>query len=122
VPDNREIDLLFVYGTLRREFQNAFALKLREAATLVARTTVAGSIFRIGEYPAYRPEPPGQVHGELYRLADPSAMLKALDEYEAPNFARASVEVSTGHRAWIYLYATQPSLTARILSGDFLNP
>jgi gamma-glutamylcyclotransferase (GGCT)/AIG2-like uncharacterized protein YtfP len=114
-------ELLFVYGTLRSEFDNPFALRLRLEARLVGRATVAGSIYRVAEYPGYWPEPAGEVHGEVYELLGP-ATLQALDEYEGPEYERVAATVSTGERVWIYRFERQPALDRRIASGDFCAP
>jgi gamma-glutamylcyclotransferase (GGCT)/AIG2-like uncharacterized protein YtfP len=111
------LDLLFVYGTLRSEFDNRYARLLRKQATLVGKGTVPGSIYRVDHYPAYRPGPAGEVHGELYRLAEPEATFKVLDEYEGSEFERVMVK-----DAWIYQYKEQPVESMRILSGDFCAP
>jgi gamma-glutamylcyclotransferase (GGCT)/AIG2-like uncharacterized protein YtfP len=108
------LDMLFVYGTLRSEFNNKYARLLRSQADLVRTASVLGSIYRVEHYPAYRPEPAGEVRGELYRLADPETTLKALDEYEGEDFERVVVE-----GAWIYQYRYQPPEDSRILSGVF---
>jgi gamma-glutamylcyclotransferase (GGCT)/AIG2-like uncharacterized protein YtfP len=115
------VDLLFVYGTLRSEFSNRYALLLRQEAELVGPAETSGSIFRIAHYPGYRPDPPGTVRGELYRLRDPAATLAVLDLYEGVDFERAAVAVS-GAAAWVYRYRSQPPETARISSGDFCRP
>lgn len=111
------INLLFVYGTLRSNFDNPYALLLRSNAKLVGRATVPGSIFRVGNYPAYKPEPAGEVQGELYSLTDPATTLKALDEYEGPDFERVVV-----NDAWLYRYKKTPPMYSRISSGDFCAP
>jgi gamma-glutamylcyclotransferase (GGCT)/AIG2-like uncharacterized protein YtfP len=108
-------DALFVYGSLRSEIDNLYARHLRENADLVGRTTVPGSIFRIGKYPGYRREPEGIVHGELWHLHDPEATLAALDDYEGPEYSRIVV-----NGAWIYIYTGVVDAGARIQSGDFL--
>jgi gamma-glutamylcyclotransferase (GGCT)/AIG2-like uncharacterized protein YtfP len=112
------MDLLFVYGTLRSEFDNPYAKLLRSQAELVGPATVMGSIFQIAHYPGYRPDPPGVVHGELYRLADPAATLKILDDYEGSEYERVLIE----NAGWIYQYRTQPPDRVRIVSGDFCRP
>lgn len=111
------LDLLFVYGTLRSEFNNHFARMLRKDATLVGRATVPGSIYRVSEYPGFRPEPAGVVHGELYRLSQPAATLKALDEYEGSEYERVTL-----NDAWIYQYREPLPESLRIASGDFCAP
>jgi len=110
------LNLLFVYGTLRSEFNNRYARLLRSQAEFVGRATVPGSIYRIRHYPAYRPEPAGEVRGELYRLGHPETTLKALDEYEGEDFERVVV-----NEAWIYRYRGKPPEHSRIPSGDFAH-
>jgi gamma-glutamylcyclotransferase (GGCT)/AIG2-like uncharacterized protein YtfP len=111
------LDLIFVYGTLRSEFNNRFARMLRKDATLVGRATVPGSIHRVSEYPGFRPEPAGVVHGELYRLSQPAVTLKALDDYEGSEYERVIVNA-----AWVYQYKLPLPESSRILSGDFCAP
>ncbi len=116
------LDLLFVYGTLRSEFDNRYARKLRGEATFLRRAEVPGSIYRIAHYPAFRPQPDGEaekreVQGELYRLHTPEATLAALDEYEGEEFSRVVV-----NGAWLYQYKGDPPEEARIASGDFRAP
>jgi gamma-glutamylcyclotransferase (GGCT)/AIG2-like uncharacterized protein YtfP len=111
------VDLLFVYGTLRSAFDNRYAKLLRARAELVGPAAVPGSIFRIAHYPGYRPEPAGTVHGEVYRLTEPEALLRILDQYEGAEYERVSVD-----GFWIYQLRTQPPETARIASGDFCRP
>src|ERR1700735_5239796 len=110
--------MLFVYGTLRSEFDNRYARLLRSQAELVGAATVPGAIYRVRHYPAYRPEPEGKVHGQLYRLTDAEHTLKALDEYEGEDFERVIVEAAQS-QAWIYRYAKNPDESSRISSGDF---
>jgi gamma-glutamylcyclotransferase (GGCT)/AIG2-like uncharacterized protein YtfP len=110
-------DLLFVYGTLRSEFDNRYARLLRKEATLLGRASVPGSIYRIQHYPAFRPRPEGEVQGELYRLDNPEATLAILDEYEGEDFERVLVQ-----GAWLYQYKGDPPEDARIASGDFRAP
>lgn len=126
--------MLFVYGTLRSEFDNQYARLLRSQAELVGPATVPGSIFRVHgfpDFPAYKAEPAGEVHGELYRLTDPETTLKALDEYEGPDFERVVVEAAQAQvrfaagsveHAWIYQYRKPPPKYSRISSGDFCAP
>jgi gamma-glutamylcyclotransferase (GGCT)/AIG2-like uncharacterized protein YtfP len=112
------VDLLFVYGTLRSEFDNPYAKLLRSQAERVGPATVLGSVFRIAHYPGYRPEPRGTVQGELYRLADPESTFRILDAYEGEEYERIWMD-GTG---WIYQYRTQPDDSLRIASGDFCRP
>lgn len=117
------VDLLFVYGTLRSEFDNRYTRLLRAEARLIGPATVLGSIFRISHYPGFRLEPAGEVLGELWQLNSPEKTLAELDEYEGEEYSRVAVEVSKGQKAWItawiYEYRVQPEESRRIASGDF---
>jgi gamma-glutamylcyclotransferase (GGCT)/AIG2-like uncharacterized protein YtfP len=119
---NQVEEYLFVYGTLRSEFENVQARKLREEARLMGRATVRGSIFRISHYPGFRASPDGEVHGELYCLTDPCRTLVELDGYEGAEYRRVLISVSTGGTAWIFEYASEPPAANRIDSGDFCRP
>lgn len=111
------LDLLFVYGTLRSEFDNRYARLLRNEATLLRRAAVPGAIYRVEHYPAFRPRPDGEVQGELYRLNTPEVTLAVLDEYEGEAFERVVVK-----GAWLYQYKGDPPEEDRIASGDFRAP
>jgi gamma-glutamylcyclotransferase (GGCT)/AIG2-like uncharacterized protein YtfP len=111
------LDLLFVYGTLRSEFDNRYARLLRKEAGFLRRASMPGSIYRVGHYPAFRPHPEGAVQGELYRMHTPEVTLAVLDEYEGDEFERVVVE-----GAWLYQYKGDPPEEARIASGDFRAP
>lgn len=114
-------DALFVYGSLRSEFDNEYATMLRHGAELLGRATVRGSIFLPGRYPGFRREPDGAVHGEIWKLRDPQAILTALDEYEGSAYRRIAVPTSfLGMNAWIYEYVGEVEAGQRIESGDFL--
>ena len=47
--------MLFVYGTLRSEFDNQYARLLRSQAELVGPATVPGSIYRVSTIPGRSP-------------------------------------------------------------------
>lgn len=116
-------DDLFVYGTLRSEFDNPYARKLRSEADSLGPATVRGSIFYIRGYPGYRREPDGIVRGELWRLREPDKTLAALDEYEGSDYSRLVVSLdSPPGEAWIYLYTGNVNSDLRIASGDFVEP
>jgi len=114
----RMLDRIFVYGTLRSAFDNQYSRLLRAEADFVELTTLPGSIFRVDHFPAYRPEPIGEVHGELYRLRDPEKTLRALDQYEGSEFERVII-TSAVRDTWIYQYGERLPDNSRITSGDF---
>lgn len=113
-------DTLFVYGSLRSEFQNQYVDHLRKTGKSLGKATVRGSIFMLGKYPGYQREPDGVVQGELWRLHDAEATLSLLDHYEGASYVR---EIATADRgeAWIYVFVGEVDPASRIASGDFLT-
>lgn len=99
---------------------------LRERGELLGEATVAGSIYRIGHYPGFRPEPhpasSGIVRGELFRLATPGPVLAELDAYEDAEFTRVPTTVEWNGQsvtAWIYRFDAPLPPDSLIASGDF---
>jgi len=78
-------DLLFVYGTLRVGFENAFARRLHlEAEYLGAAVAAGGVLVDLGWYPGFVPvaNERATVRGDLFRLPANGKLLSLLDEYE----------------------------------------
>ena len=78
-----------------------------------------GSIYKVHHFPAFRPEPSGEVHGQLYLLSNPVETFAALDDYEGDEFERVVIRTAVGQDAWIYRYRKVPPDSAIIASGDF---
>ena len=112
---------LFVYGTLRSNFENPYARRLRSAALLLGTATVSGAIFDLGRYPGYRSDLAGEVTGELYELGEPDSLLAVLDDYEGPEYRRILINVAEFGPAWIYELVAVPPNAPQILSGDYLT-
>lgn len=113
------MDLLFVYGSLRSEFDNGYARQLRAEGEFVGRGTVAGSLWLVSWYPGFRSGSDGRVTGEVYRVN--AATLAALDGYEGEEYRRVQVEVEGIGRAWVYEYVPEVTGLARIETGDYVN-
>lgn len=94
-------DFLFVYGTLRRRFDNEYARLLRASADFEREAAIRGRLHTLGAYTAFAPDGDELVCGELYRLREPERTLEALDDYEGEEYERVVVEVE-GSPAWIY--------------------
>lgn len=123
---------LFVYGTLRKGSANSMHHMLGHDAKFVARARTQGRLYDLGEYPGLVASDAGTwVHGDVYELGDPSAMLARLDDYEGcgPNDARpheyervpCEVVMETGAHevAWVYVYRGTLAGKREIPSGDF---
>ena len=112
---------LFVYGTLRKGSKNKFARLLADQSDYVGPARVSGRLYDFGRYPGARPA--GQsdhwITGEVFRLRAPAEALAILDEYEGPEYERATV--TAGEReCWIYWYVGRAA-GRLITSGDWLN-
>jgi pyruvate carboxylase len=126
------LDLLFVYGTLRRGFSRH---KFLQAADVKyeGRGSVHGKPYDLGNFPGALPsrDDSVQVAGEVYRLPNAEHALKVLDEVEAfgpvsPQtslFRRELVEVRLENRvtvqAWVYWLNRWHGPRRRIASGHY---
>lgn len=82
---HHDSDLLFVYGTLRRDSGHAMAAWLAGRADWLGAAACAGArLYRVSWYPALAPGWEEEcVQGDLYRLRDPAATWPGLDAFEA---------------------------------------
>jgi gamma-glutamylcyclotransferase (GGCT)/AIG2-like uncharacterized protein YtfP len=126
-------DLLFVYGTLMRGFDNPMAQLLSRSADFLGEARCQGRLYRVRHYPGLvLSEVSGDVvFGELFRLRQPAEMLRELDMYEAcgEGFAEPTEYVRrmlpvTGDdgavtEAWTYIYNWPVAAQSLIASGRF---
>ncbi len=128
-------DLLFVYGTLRRDSDIAICHHLKEHSEYVGEATFQGMLFRVSHFPGVvsSTDSSDVVHGEVYRLYDSDLLLSRLDEYESfsPSNPQSSLFVRELHPirlqpdetclAWIYLFNHSTEGLELIPSGDFFS-
>lgn len=101
--------------------------------TYVGRGSIHAALFDLGLYPAAVPAPESTVWGEVYAMADPDAVLAALDDIEgySPDdpdkslYTREQAEVrlpdGSSARAWVYFYNAPLGQAPAIPSGDYLE-
>jgi gamma-glutamylcyclotransferase (GGCT)/AIG2-like uncharacterized protein YtfP len=111
-------DHLFVYGTLRSGSDNRFARMLAERARSLGPARIEGLLYDFGSYPGAR-RGGGWIHGEIFQLHDPAAILGELDGYEGSEYARATV-AAKGIECWIYWYVG-PEPGRLIPTGDWFR-
>ena len=130
-------DLLFVYGSLRRESSHHDILRSIRAG-FMGPAMVAGQLFDLGRFPGTRlverlSDRIGsrRVMGELYQLRNPERDFYALDRYEglqsaAPKMSlfgreltRAWIRGGNTAQAWIYCLNRIPPMARPIPSGDY---
>ena len=99
---------LFVYGTLLRQSQSPVSSMLSKHSSFIEKGTVRGLLYDIGEYPGLvvNDDSKDEVLGEVFKLKNPSTLLKKLDSYEGPEYKRikAHVYLDNGDHlsAWVY--------------------
>ncbi len=128
-------DRLFVYGTLMRGFDHPMARLLAANADFLGAARCGGRLHLIKHYPGLvlSGDPADVVHGELFSLREPAALLREFDMYEAcgegfaepTEYVRRMVQVTLedGSRseAWTYLYNWPVEHLPRIATGRFLE-
>jgi gamma-glutamylcyclotransferase (GGCT)/AIG2-like uncharacterized protein YtfP len=128
-------DLLFVYGTLMRGFDHPMAKLLSANADFLGDARCRGRLHLVKHYPGLvtSQDPADIVHGELFRLRAPDAMLREFDMYEAcgegfrppTEYVREMLPVTLADgsvsEAWTYLYNWPVTELPRIGSGRFLE-
>jgi gamma-glutamylcyclotransferase (GGCT)/AIG2-like uncharacterized protein YtfP len=126
-------DFVFFYGTLMAGFDRRRRAGIDSKLTYRGRGSIRAALFDLGIYPAAVPAPEGVVWGEIYEMAEPDAVLAALDDIEGyriddPDkslYARDQAEVmlpdGSLERAWVYFYNAPLGRAPRIASGDYLE-
>lgn len=129
-------DLLFVYGTLRKNPINGTHPNLARCSTHVGNGQIHGELYDLGTYPGVflREGCLDRVLGEVYALDSHSALRtwQILDHYEkcAPDdpepheYRREKVHVflDDGNEidSWVYILTSVPPVAVRVLGGDYL--
>src|SRR5262249_22639893 len=101
---------LFVYGTLRRRANNKHSRLLSANARFLGNARMPGRLCRMGKYAAAVPsDKPGEwVQGEVFHLAEPSRILRVLDEYEGPEWKRSITRVRLDRGRWLEAWVYVP--------------
>jgi len=119
----RSADLLFTYGTLMRGFRLHRLLAGR--AEFLTHGRVRARIIDLGSYPGAVPDTAAALHGEVYRVMDPTLWV-ALDSAEGPQYHRRVVTVRSeaGRElaASIYWYNGPLDRGVPIPGGDYRAP
>ena len=126
-------NFVFFYGTLMAGFDRRRRAGIDSKLSYRGRGSIRAALFDLGIYPAAVPAPEGVVWGEAYEMADPDAVLVALDDIEGyrpddPDkslYSRAVADVAlpdgSVEQAWVYFYNAPLGRAPRIASGDYLE-
>lgn len=127
-------DRIFVYGTLMRGFDHPMSKLLASGADFLGEASCRGRLYMIAHYPGllHSTAEGDIVHGDLFRMRDPAALLAVLDDYESIGpeheqptlYLREMLPVTLADgsisQAWTYIYNRPVIETNRIASGRFL--
>lgn len=116
--------LLFVYGTLRKDF----SLPLKEAVAsellYIGTGRVKASLYDLGAYPGAVKEGNSEIVGDVFELRN-ETVLAVLDEYEGDEYRREieAVKLSSGEtvEAWMYWYKGTKTESMLIKNDDYLH-
>jgi gamma-glutamylcyclotransferase (GGCT)/AIG2-like uncharacterized protein YtfP len=128
-------DRLFVYGTLMRGFDHPMARLLAANADFLGSAQCQGRLYLVRHYPGLvlSADPADIVHGELFALREPDALLREFDMYEAcgegfeepTEYVRQVLPVTLADgaagNAWTYIYNRPVTELPLIASGRFLE-
>ena len=128
-------NLLFVYGTLMRGFDNPMAQLLSRSADFLWPARCRGRLYLVKHYPGLvlSDDASDVVFGELFRLRQPDELLREFDMYEAcgegfaepTEYLRQMLAVTSDDgalsEAWTYVYNWPVDGLPRVASGRFLE-
>ena len=116
--------LVFVYGTLRRDSEHPLAQRLAATSEYLGEATIPGKLYwTADDFPALiAGEGPDRVVGDLYQVGEAS-LLDVLDLYEGHFYERRRLPVSSSvtglAAAWVYLYVGAVDPARLIEHGDY---
>jgi gamma-glutamylcyclotransferase (GGCT)/AIG2-like uncharacterized protein YtfP len=128
-------DRLFVYGTLMRDFDHPMARMLSRNADFLGPAHCRGRLYLVKHYPGLvlSGDEGDVVHGEVYRLHQPEALIAEFDMYEAcgegfpepTQYIRQMLPLTLAGgatiEAWTYIYNWPVTELKRIASGRFME-
>jgi gamma-glutamylcyclotransferase (GGCT)/AIG2-like uncharacterized protein YtfP len=128
-------DRLFVYGTLMRDFDHPMARMLSRNADFLGPARCRGRLYLVKHYPGLvlSDDERDVVHGEVYRLHQPEALIAEFDMYEAcgegfpepTQYIRQMLPLTLAGgatiEAWTYIYNWPVTELKRIASGRFME-
>jgi len=133
---NNSSETLFVYGTLRKSFNNEKLRSVLKDLKYLGKAVTKGVMIDLGEYPAIisSRDADSRVKGEVYEVIKPERVFRVLDKYEGydqsnpqdSEYARKKqiVQLDSGQKrkSWIYIYnRLDSSRFPRINKGDYLK-
>lgn len=123
---------LFVYGTLKRRFDNTEAIFLRQNAIYIAEGWMYGRMYYVDWYPGAVKidNTSSKIYGEIYELSDPDQVFERIDRYEDAGdlkhnknlYIREIIDIYSHdktYKCWVYIYIKPTNGLTCIDSGIF---
>lgn len=132
---------LFVYGTLRNEYNNEMAKFLRKHADYQEGGLLNGELYDVGSYPAaiFKYTKEAFIHGQIFKMHNREKIFQVLDPYEGIDdelYIRrvCPVKIPIGTviineeevtqykelLCWVYLYNRPVTFLKHVPSGDYM--
>ncbi len=112
------MNLLFVYGSLKRGLNNAFYLQ--DARFLGAFTTEpVYSMYSFGTYPAVSESGNTPIEGEVYEISDAQLAMTDRLEWYPDFYQRLMIDTNYG-KAWMYVVSEQLCADKVRIGGNWL--
>ena len=117
-------EYLFVYGTLRKDFEQNLMHTFGDAATFVDFGEIEGVLYDLGTYPgAAKGSAKSFIRGEIFAV-NSDVVFPVLDEYEGEEYIHDKVAVKTDSvreiKAFVYWFDGNVSEAQRIQEDDYL--
>ena len=124
-PTGGQGAFLFVYGTLRKDYNLNLVEHLANDLKYIGKAKVNASLYDLGSYPAaIKEQGNGEVIGDIYFVHNPAKVFCLLDEYEGEEYSREKEEIQLRSgktmTAWIYWYNKKPEAKQKIKQKDYL--
>ncbi|MBU3915997.1 gamma-glutamylcyclotransferase [bacterium] len=130
-----DLEFIFVYGTLRREFSTNTRQILVRHCEYFSDGHLRGKLYEVDGYPGVieSDNTEDKVFGELYKIIRGDQVLPQLDDYEqcAAKFPqpheylrkKLPISVADGGEvtAWVYVFNHDVSNLIQIESGDYAS-
>ena len=127
-------DYLFVYGTLRKDYDLKLKDRIINDIEFIGKAKVGGSLYDLGKYPgAVKEKEKSEIVGDVFLINNSDKVFKVLDKYEGytkgkeedSEFVRKrnKVILSSGKsiNAWVYWYNYDPIGKSKIKYKDYFN-
>ncbi len=104
------LNRIFVYGSLRRGYDNRYAQLLHANATFLGEARMRGRKVQAGEYLGMKGALTAEdwVEGEIFEMHNAQTLLPQLDSYEGEEYERRPQMAALADRreleCWVYLY------------------